>query len=113
LTGLAAIRIKGYRYRSFGQKTNNETTGTVFLYSVADPDLESGIFLLLDRGSGSGMNIPDHSSRSLQIIFWVKIIKFFDADLDPGSKMEKFGSGMEKKKIQEKHIILFHSVCIV
>jgi hypothetical protein len=41
------------------------------------------------------MNIPDH-------IFWVKILKFFDADpgsrtfltLDPGSGEEKFGSGI-------------------
>jgi hypothetical protein len=32
---------------------------------------------------------PDHISESLEIIFWVKILKFFDAD--PGWK--KFGSG--------------------
>jgi hypothetical protein len=33
-------------------------------------------------GSGSGMNNPDHISESLEIetIFWVKILKFFDAD---------------------------------
>jgi|LakMenEpi03Aug12_release.lakeMendotaPanAssembly.Ray.scaffolds.fasta_scaffold1576122_1 hypothetical protein len=36
------------------------------------------------------MNNPDHISGSLETIFWVKIIKFFDAD--PGS--EKFGSGI-------------------
>jgi hypothetical protein len=35
-------------------------------------------------GSGSGMNNPD---------FWVKILKFFDAD--PGRK--KFGSGIWDK----------------
>jgi hypothetical protein len=34
--------------------------------------------------SGSGMNIPDHISESLETIFWVKIRKFFDADADPG-----------------------------
>jgi hypothetical protein len=39
-------------------------------------------------GSGSGMNHPDHISDSLETIFWVKILKFFDAD--PGSGMEKF-----------------------
>ncbi len=33
------------------------------------------------------MNIPDHISESLETIFWVKILKFFDAD--PGSAMEK------------------------
>jgi hypothetical protein len=38
------------------------------------------------------MNNPDHVSESLETIFWVKILKFFDAD--PGWK--KFGSGREK-----------------
>jgi hypothetical protein len=41
----------------------------------------------LGSGSGSGMNNPDHISESLQTIFRVKILKFFDAD--PGSGMEK------------------------
>jgi hypothetical protein len=31
------------------------------------------------------MNIPDHFSDSLETVFRVKILKFFDADLDPGS----------------------------
>jgi hypothetical protein len=39
-------------------------------------------------GSGFGINNPDHISDSLETIFWVKILKFFDAD--PGWK--KFGS---------------------
>jgi hypothetical protein len=30
---------------------------------------------------------PGSYSESLEIIFWVKILKFFDAD--PGSKIEK------------------------
>ncbi len=47
------------------------------------------------------MNILDHISESLETIFSVKILKFFDADADPnrsgnlvdsGSGMEKFGS---------------------
>ncbi len=38
----------------------------------------------LDPGSGSGMNISDHISESLGRIFGVKILKFFDADADPG-----------------------------
>ncbi len=56
--------------------------------------------------SGSGMNIPNHISESLETIFWVKNIKKFYVDtdpgsgifltLDPGSGMEKLGSGMEK-----------------
>jgi hypothetical protein len=51
--------------------------------------------------SGSGMNIPDHISESLETVFWVKILKFFYADAarklfdhesNPGWK--KFGSGV-------------------
>jgi hypothetical protein len=41
------------------------------------------------------MNNPNHiSAESIETIFWVKRLKFFDAD--PGSGIEKFGSGMEK-----------------
>jgi hypothetical protein len=61
--------------------------------SVADPDPGSGAFLT----AGSGMNKPDHISEGLETIFWLKILKFFDAD--PGSEMrdpgwKKFGSGI-------------------
>ncbi len=51
-------------------------------------------------GSGSGMNIPDHISESLETIFGVKILKFFDADPDLGSgnlfdpEWKKLGSGI-------------------
>ncbi len=45
------------------------------------------------------MNNLDHISQSLKNIFWVKILKFFDAD--PGGK--KSGSGMEKIRIRDKH----------
>jgi hypothetical protein len=64
-------------------------------------------------GSRSGIRIRDEDldpiSESLEPIFWVKILKFFDAD--PGSGMEKiriwdprqkkFGSGTEKIRIQD------------
>jgi hypothetical protein len=43
-----------------------------------------------DLGSGFGMNNPDHIIKSLGTIFWVKILKLFDAD--PGWKT--FGSGI-------------------
>jgi hypothetical protein len=52
------------------------------------------------------MTIPDHISQSLETIFWVKILKFFDADLgiffDPGSGIrdpgwKNFGSGIRDK----------------
>jgi hypothetical protein len=52
--------------------------------------------------SRSGMNNTDHIFYSLETIFWVKILKFFDTDLgwrqfgsgiqDPG--WEKVGSGI-------------------
>jgi hypothetical protein len=45
-------------------------------------------------GSGSGMNNQDHMSESLESIFLVKILKFFDAD--PGWK--KFGSGINMRR---------------
>ncbi len=46
---------------------------------------------------------PDHISESLKTIFWVKILKFFDAVgwKKFGSGMEKFGSGMEKNRIRD------------
>ena len=61
--------------------------------SVADPDPGSIAFLSSGSGVrdgknpdlGSGMNIPDHFSESLETVFGVP---------DPGSKMEKFGSGI-------------------
>jgi hypothetical protein len=38
------------------------------------------------------MNNLDHISESLETIFWVKILKFFNAD--PESGWEKFRSGI-------------------
>jgi hypothetical protein len=52
-----------------------------------------------DPGSRSRMNNPDHISESLETIFWVKILNFFDAD--PGWK--KFESRMENIRIGDKH----------
>jgi hypothetical protein len=37
----------------------------------------------MGKKSGSGMNIPDYIFESLETTFWVKILKFFDADADP------------------------------
>jgi hypothetical protein len=63
--------------------------------SVADPG--SGTFLTPGSGmgkkSGSGMNNPYHISESLETIFGVKILKFFEAH--PGWK--KFESGIRDK----------------
>jgi hypothetical protein len=38
-------------------------------------------------GSGSGMNKPIHISVSLETIFWLEILEFFNAD--PGSGIKK------------------------
>jgi hypothetical protein len=35
------------------------------------------------------MNIPDNIFESLETIFWIKIIKFFAADPEPGSGIFK------------------------
>jgi hypothetical protein len=60
-------------------------------------------FRLLDQesgmgkksGSGSGMNNPDHISQSLEIIFFgLKYLNSLMRIWDPGSGMEKFGSGI-------------------
>jgi hypothetical protein len=45
-------------------------------------------------GYGSGRNTPDYSFESLETMFWVKILKFFNAD--PGSGMKKIRTGMEQ-----------------
>jgi hypothetical protein len=69
-------------------------------HSVADPGPESGALLIPESGmgkksgSGSGMNNPDHISKSLKPFFCVTILKFFDAD--PGWK--KFGSVIRDRK---------------
>jgi hypothetical protein len=68
--------------------------------SVADPDPGSGAFLTPGTGmgnksapvSGSGMNSPDHISESLETIFWVKILQFFDADPGYGIRDGKYSN---------------------
>jgi hypothetical protein len=76
--------------------------------SVADPDpvpvlsLHAGSGMGPDPGSVSVMKNSDHISESLKTIFWVKILKFFDADPDLGSRIfmtldpgwKKSGSGI-------------------
>jgi hypothetical protein len=47
-------------------------------------------------GGNSGFGI-DHISESIETIFGLKTLKFFDADADPGSGMEKFGSVIQNK----------------
>ncbi len=52
-----------------------------------------------DPGSGSRMNNLDHISESSENFFWVKILKFFDADLGswiPEGKNSDLGTRMGK-----------------
>jgi hypothetical protein len=66
----------------------------------ADLDLfqcwRSGSGMGKKSGSGSGMNHPDHIYETLETIFWVQILKFFDAD--PGSGVEIIRSGIRDGK---------------
>jgi hypothetical protein len=39
----------------------------------------------MEKKSGSGMNIPDNFSENLETVLGLKILKFFEADADPGS----------------------------
>ncbi len=50
-----------------------------------DPESGMGKKSRSGSGSGSGVNNQDHISKSLETIFGVKILQFFDADPDPGS----------------------------
>jgi hypothetical protein len=45
------------------------------------------------------MNNPDHIFQSLETIFWVKILEFFDAD--PGWR--QFGSGIRDGKTKKSY----------
>jgi hypothetical protein len=51
-----------------------------------------------------GKESSDHISQSFETIFGLKILKFFDADLDPGSgiflTLDPL-SGMEKIRIRD------------
>jgi hypothetical protein len=68
---------------------------------VADPDPR--IRWLFDPGIGTRDEHPESYFRELRNnFFWLKILKFFDADPDPGSRnhfgpIEKFGSGINNK----------------
>jgi hypothetical protein len=48
------------------------------------------------------MNTTDHFSESLETIFWVKILEFFDTYPDPGIFFFNRGSGMEKIWIRDR-----------
>jgi hypothetical protein len=56
------------------------------------------------------MNNPDHISESLETIFWVKILKFFDADPTGMEKVrsrerKKFGSGINILDLQHCYYV--------
>jgi hypothetical protein len=76
--------------------------------SVADTDPGSGDFLNPGSRSGSGMNIPDHISESLETIFGLKLLNFFNADSDPefGIFLNlDLGSGIRNGKIRIQDLV--------
>jgi hypothetical protein len=84
--------LRGSRLRHHRQVVSCLSQQKLTFNSAADPDPGSG----MGKKSGSGMNNLDHISESLETIFWVKLRKFFDADLDPewknsGPGWKKFG----------------------
>jgi hypothetical protein len=57
--------------------------------------------------SGSGMNIPDNISGSLETIFGLKILKFFDEEPDPGFEIRNLldtGSRIRDGKIRIRNL---------
>ncbi len=78
-------------------------------YCFFDPGIRNGY---KKTDPGSGMNIPDHFSESLETVLGLKIFKFFD-DPDPGSGIFlTLRSGIEKKSgsgIRNKHPKSFFS----
>jgi hypothetical protein len=87
-TGLASYRTRSTSWsplrKPFTERRHHYSRPVL---RIRDPlpfwPLESGMGKKLR--SGSGMNILDHISESLETIFWVKIVKFYDADPDPGT----------------------------
>jgi hypothetical protein len=54
-------------------------------------DLGWGKIRIRDPHPGSGMNIPDNFSNSLETVFGLKILKFFVSCLDLGSRIRDLG----------------------
>jgi hypothetical protein len=77
---------------------------------IRDPVL----ILPLDPGSEFGMKIPDHISESLEIIFWIKILKFIDADPYPGSGKHFYpGSGIrDKHRIRNTACVFMNMITV-
>jgi hypothetical protein len=65
--------------------------------------LDPGTGMGKNRGSGSEsrINVPDHISESLETIFGLKILKFFDADPGSGIFLSRIRDG--KNRIRDKH----------
>jgi hypothetical protein len=80
------LQAKGYTCSEERVRSLLSTSITI-INSGADPG--SGAFLTPGSGMGkkprSGINIPNHISKSLETIFWVKIFKFLYAEADPGT----------------------------
>jgi hypothetical protein len=59
--------------------------------------------------SGSVMNNLDHTSESIETVFWFKVLKFFDADRDPGwEKNSDPGFGINISDLQHCFFIYMY-----
>jgi hypothetical protein len=70
----------------------------------------------MGKRSGSGVNITNHISESLETIFWPKILKLFVADADPdpvSGNLFDPGSGMEKIRIRDKHPLICNTATAI
>ncbi len=69
----------------------------------------SGSGMEKNTDSGSGLNIPNQFSESLETFSGLKIQKFFDAapgSLIPVSGIAKFGSGINIPDLQHVYLIV-------
>ncbi len=115
LAGAPQLYCEPRKHLNFDLKNSDPACHT---NTVPDPDRAVLRIQIRDSGwvqdpdPGSGMNIPYHSSENLEIIFGVKILKFFDADADSGIFLalhpgwKKFGSGINFPDPQHWEILL-------
>jgi hypothetical protein len=73
---------------SLSSLKNSAVNNSLESSSVADPGSRMG----KKSRSGSGMNIPNHISESLETVFGLEILKSFYVDPDPGGKDSNAGS---------------------
>ncbi len=88
------------QHKPDGTLQNGKMVSTMKISLLARQCCGSGDPWIRDENAGS------YFSEFIKTIFWVKILRFFDVDPDPGSGMFLTlvpGSGMEKIRIRDKY----------